>query len=319
MNDLHEHPPGGDFTLRPFQNADAAAVARLVTDSVRGHWTYPPEHFRESADPLRRRLVALAGPEVIATAHLLPFGDATPDALRLDLAGDGAAFTPLYLAHLTGLPSGFTRLLGVTREDFGGQMDFFAAAGFRNAWQSWGAHLELADFDFALFQALEERLFLKGYEVEQLSNDAPEADWTALYALHGRGLADAPRNPTTTPEPLTRAALREMIVREERVFVVRWRGEIVALTRLTPQGSEVESENTVTHPDHRSRGLATLVKARALAWARGEGWLRAGTGGTVLNLPMLRVNTRLGYRVERMWVTWERELALPPRPDMESG
>ncbi|CAM4195320.1 GNAT family N-acetyltransferase [Deinococcus marmoris] len=311
MNDSHEHPPGGRFTLRPFQNADASAVARLVTDGVRGHWTYPPERFRESADPLRRRLVALAGTEVIATAHLLPFGDATPDALRLDLAGDGAAFTPLYLAHLADLPPGFSRLLGVTREDFGEQMDFFGAAGFRNAWQSWGAHLDLEGFDFAAFQPLEERLFLQGYEVEQLSNGAPEADWTALYVLHGRGLADAPRNPTTIPDPLTRAELREMIVREETAFVVRWRGQIVALTRLTPQGSEVESENTVTHPDHRSRGLATLVKARALAWAAGEGFLKAGTGGTVLNLPMLRVNTRLGYRVERMWITWERELALP--------
>ncbi|OLV18188.1 GNAT family N-acetyltransferase [Deinococcus marmoris] len=309
MNDSHEHPPGGGFTLRPFQNADAPAVARLVTDSVRGHWTYLPERFRESADPLRRRLVALAGPEVIATAHLLPFGAATPDALRLDLAGDGAAFTPLYLALLADLPPGFSRLLGVTREDFGEQMAFFGAAGFRNAWQSWGAHLDLGDFDFAAFRSLEERLFLKGYEIEQLSNDAPDADWDALYALHTRGLADAPRNPTTTPEPLTSLQLREMIVREETVFVARLRGQIVALTRLTPCGQELESENTVTHPDHRSRGLATLVKARALAWAAGEGFPAAGTGGTVLNLPMLRVNTRLGYRVERMWVTWERELA----------
>ncbi|CAM3841834.1 GNAT family N-acetyltransferase [Deinococcus frigens] len=304
------------MNIRPFQNADAPAVARLVTDSVRGHWTYPPERFRESADPLRRRLVAVQGQQVIATAHLRPFGDATPDALRLDLAGDGAAFTPLYLAHLADLPPGFSRLLGVTREDFSEQMEFFHAAGFRNAWQSWGAHLELANFDFAAFQPLEERLFLRGYEIEQLPPDAPEADWAALYALHERGVADAPRNPTTTPEPLTGAGLREMIVREEAVFMVRWRGEIVALTRLSPRGSEVESENTVTHPDHRSRGLATLVKARALAWARRERRLRAGTGGTVLNLPMLRVNTRLGYRVERMWVTWE--LALP-EPRGSSG
>lgn len=299
--------------IRPFQNADAPAVARLVTDSVRGHWTYLPERFMESADPQRRRLVALSGGEVIATAHLLPFGAATPDALRLDLAGDGAAFTPLYLAHLADLPAGFTRLLGVTREDFGEQTAFFAAAGFRNAWQSWGAHRDLEGFDLTPFQPLEERLFLEGYEIEQLSSGAPDADWDAVYALHTRGVADAPRNPTTTSDPLTGRQLREMIVREERVFVARLCGGTVALTRLTPRGQEVESENTVTHPDHRSRGLATLVKARALAWAAGEGFLKACTGGTVLNLPMLRVNTRLGYRVERMWITWERELAAPPR------
>ena len=41
----------------------------------------------------------------------------------------------------------------------------------------------------------------------------------------------------------------------------------------------------------------------------GRGGTHAGAGGTVLNLPMLRVNARLGYRVERMWVTWERPLS----------
>ncbi|MDV6374253.1 GNAT family N-acetyltransferase [Deinococcus arenicola] len=308
MTDSHEHRPADALVIRPFQNADAPAVARLVTDSVRGHWTYGPERFKESPDPQRRRLVAVNGAEVIATAHFSPFGNATPDALRLDLAGDGAAFTPLYLAHLADLPPGFSRLLGVTHEDFIAQMDFFHAAGFRNAWQSWGAHLDLRDFDFAIFQPLEERLFLKGYEVGQLSNDAPDVDWDALFALHERGLADAPRNPTTTPEPLNPTELREIIVDEETVSVARWHGEIVAFVRLTPREREVESENTVTHPDHRSRGLATLVGARALAWARAEGYAAAGTGGTVLNLPMLRVNTRLGYRVERMWVTWVRAL-----------
>ena len=116
----HRGPPVPTTrTFRPFQDADAPAAARLVTDSVRGHWTYLPERFRESADPLRRRLVALEGNEVVAT----------------------------------------------------------------------------------------------------------------------------------------------------------WLG------------------------------------AHALAWARAGGFTHAGAGGTVLNLPMLRVNARLGYRVERMWVTWERPLS----------
>lgn len=104
-----------------------------------------------------------------------------------------------------------------------------------------------------------------------------------------------------------------MIRREESVFIVRYRGGPVALTRLTlgdrqGNGREVESELTVTHPAHRGRGLATLVKAHALAWAQNSGYTHAGTGGTVLNLPMLRVNTRLGYVTEQMWVTWERRL-----------
>lgn len=303
------HPTEHLPTLRPFRAADAAAVARLVTDSVRGHWMYTPDHFRESPAGTRpTRLVAEQDGVVVATARLAPFGEGVPDALRLDVAGDAAHFTPLLLTQLAAIPAGFRRVLGVTREDFSEQMTFFAAAGFRNAWQSWGAHLDLTTFDPAPFEPLQERLFLAGYEPERLKPDAPDADWDALYDLHQTGVRDQPRNPTTTPDPLTRDGLRDVIRREEAAFVTRWRGQIVALTRLTPRGHEVDSESTVTHPDHRRRGVMTALKAHALTWAKGEGFPHAGTGGTVLNLPMLRVNTRLGYRTERMWITWEKDL-----------
>ncbi|MEF2279937.1 GNAT family N-acetyltransferase [Deinococcus sp. YIM 134068] len=301
-------PTEATLSVRPFQNADAPAVARLVTAGMRGHWTYTVEQFRESADPGRVRLVAVNGDEVVATLHLSPFGSAASDALRPDLAGDPTTFTALYLAALARLPNGFSRLLGVTREDWPETMGFFHAAGSRNAWQSWGAHLDLTRFDPAPFAALEERLFLAGYEVERLGENAPEGDWAALHALHTLGIENAPRHPTTTPDPLTLAELREMVVREEVAFVVRLRGEIVASTRLTPQGREVEIEHTVTARDHRGRGLATVLGAHALGWASEEGYARASTGGAVLNLPMLRVNSRLGYVPEAMWVTWERRL-----------
>ncbi|THF85226.1 GNAT family N-acetyltransferase [Deinococcus sp. KSM4-11] len=306
MTTPFQHPEDTPLTLRPFQNADAEAVAALVTAGMRGHWTYRPEQFCESTDPQYRRLVALHGDHIVATAHLFPFGPATPDALRLDLAGDGVAFTPLYLALLAGLPAGFTRMLGVTREDFPETMGFFHAAGFRNAWQSWGAHLDLAAFDPAPFQPLEERLFLSGYETQQLDDEAPGSDWDVLHQLHQLGLRDAPRNPTTTPEPLTRDGLRETIRRGEAAFVTRWRGQIIASTRLSVEGTEVESEQTVTHPEHRAHGVATALKAHALGWARAAGYTHAGTGGTVLNLPMLRVNARLGYHPSPLWITWER-------------
>lgn len=317
MNNNTEKTADTALTVRPFQNADAEAVAVLVTAGVRGHWQYLPEHFRESQNPARIRLVAEQNRKVVATAHLYPFGDGAPDALRLDLAGEGEAFTPLYLHLLGRLPTGFERLLGVAREDFSENINFFAAAGFRNAWQSWGAHLNLSTFNFEHFHTLEEKLFLGGYEVEILEEKAGAADWDAFYILHQKAEQDVPRNPTTTPDKLSQKELKAIIQREEAAFVVRYKGEIVALTRLTlglkkKQGSKVESEFTATHPAHRSRGLATLLKAYALAWARTRGYTHAGTGGTVLNLPMLRVNTRLGYVVERMWVTWEKALFSGP-------
>ena len=311
MTSPTQKPTIGEVQIRPFQNADAKAGADLLTASVRGQWHYQPEHVRVTDDPQKRRLVAEQSGKVVATASLVPFGSGAPDALRLSLAGDGAAFSPLYLNLLAHIPQGFGRLLGVCREDFTEQMDFFGAAGFRNAWQSWGAHLDLSTFDPEHFRLLEEKLYLQGYEVERLTDLS--ADWDEFYALHQQGEADVPRNPTTSSLPLPSAELRRQLEAEEAAFVVRYRGNIVALTRLTlgqkkpgslMQPHEVENELTATHPAHRSRGLATLLKAHALAWAKAEGYTHAGTGGTVMNLPMLRVNTRLGYRTERMWITW---------------
>ncbi len=273
-----------------------------MTASVRDHWTYTPDQFRSSASPDHFRLVA-AHSRARATLGVSPFGDSAPGAFRLDFAGDAAQFNALYTLALTRLPE-HAPLIGVTREDFSEQMQFFAAAGFRNAWQSWGAHLDLTRFDFAPFRKLEERLFLESYEVELLAHDAPEADWTVLHALSREALQDAPRNPTTTPDQLSREALRELIRREETVFVARHKGQLVAFTRLTVRGQHAESEHTGVHREQRGKGLATLLKARALAWAREHGGLEADTGGTVMNLPMLKVNHRLGYQPEPMWVTW---------------
>jgi RimJ/RimL family protein N-acetyltransferase len=56
---------------------------------------------------------------------------------------------------------------------------------------------------------------------------------------------------------------------------------------------------TATVPEHRGRGLARLAKITAL---RRAGARFAYTGNDESNLPMLAVNTRLGYRpVATQW------------------
>ncbi|MFC6592085.1 hypothetical protein ACFP81_08780 [Deinococcus lacus] len=52
--------------------------------------------------------------------------------------------------------------------------------------------------------------------------------------------------------------------------------------------------------------MATALKAQALEAAQQAGFRRASAGGAAANIPMLRVNTRLGYQLEPMWLTWER-------------
>ncbi|GGJ89397.1 GNAT family N-acetyltransferase [Deinococcus aquiradiocola] len=304
--------PDSGITVRDAAPPDAPQLARLLTLAYLHQWTYTAERVtaRLHAPTTERfTLTAEQAGQVVAGLDADPFPTA-PGSLRVQLYGEPAAFTPLYLQALARAGrAGTRRLLSVVREDHRPQVAFLTAAGWRNAYQSWGAQLDLTAFTFTPFRPLEERHYLAGTEVHRFAADDRAAPWDALHALYRQGLQDAPRNPTTTHDADTPAYFREMVAGGQ-VFAALHGTQVRSYTALTVDGRGVASEHTATRPQDRSRGLATLVKATALDWAAREGFRTAGTGGTVANLPMLRVNARLGYRTEAMWLTWVR--TVPP-------
>ena len=52
----------------------------------------------------------------------------------------------------------------------------------------------------------------------------------------------------------------------------------------------------------RGRGVAYAVKQHQAAAARAAGWRRLRTQNDLANVPMLRVNEKLGYRPKFEWV-----------------
>lgn len=299
-----------EFTVRDASADDAPALASLLSAAYLGQWTSTPEALaRRTSTPAPGRftLTALRAGEVVAGLDADPFPTA-PGGLRVQLYGEPAAFTPLYLEALPRAAAlGFRSLLSVVRQDHRPQVEFLAAVGFRNAYQSWGAHLDLKVFDFAPYRALEERHYLEGPEVQRYSHGSLDAPWDALHALYVEGLHDTPRNPTTTHDSDSLAYFRQQVAAGV-VFAAVNRSEVLSYTALSLNNVSVDSEHTATRAVSRGRGLATLVKATALAWAQEQEYATASTGGNVANLPMLRVNQRLGYRPEPMWLTWVREL-----------
>ncbi|ULH14600.1 GNAT family N-acetyltransferase [Deinococcus sp. KNUC1210] len=301
-----------DISTSDASSADAPALARLFTESYLHQWTTTPQQMeRRIAVQAEGQftLSAFRGSELIAGLSASPFPGVT-GGLRVQFAGDGAAFTPLYLAALTRASGqGFRQLLSVVREDHRPQVAFLSAAAFRNAYQSWGAHLDLTAFDFAPYRELEERLFLAGTEIHSFTPQSPDAPWDALYALHQAAVQDTPRNPTTSSEMATLREFRTEVA-GGRVFAAVRRGDVLAYAALGLNEKTVESNHTATRREWRGRGVATLTKAAALHWAKTAGYTRASTGGNVHNLPMLKVNQRLGYRPEAMWLTWVKDVAL---------
>jgi GNAT superfamily N-acetyltransferase len=84
----------------------------------------------------------------------------------------------------------------------------------------------------------------------------------------------------------------------------------VALTMLRsePGGTRGENDITGTLPEHRGRGLATLLKHHSLERAAARGIHLVSTTNDEDNAPMLAVNARLGYRPSSGRVRWERAL-----------
>lgn len=71
--------------------------------------------------------------------------------------------------------------------------------------------------------------------------------------------------------------------------------EVAAFVQVQRAGERVHTNFTGTHPEHRGRGLATLVKRSALRAAAEAGATAAYTINDTENAAMLAVNARLGY------------------------
>ncbi|MEV6297899.1 GNAT family N-acetyltransferase [Actinoplanes sp. NPDC051861] len=129
-----------------------------------------------------------------------------------------------------------------------------------------------------------------------------EVDEHALYAADVAAATDEPGD--SPPQPAAYETWRYDIWEEPDLdrdaSTVALSGssgsEIVSFSLLTRDGARVWSDMTATVPSWRGRGLARLVKTVALRRAAEAGATTAYTANDESNLPMLAVNTRLGYR-----------------------
>jgi GNAT superfamily N-acetyltransferase len=145
-----------------------------------------------------------------------------------------------------------------------------------------------------------------GLSVVPLTAVAPDLVWACLREVavdDPSGLTRAvPLEEfvaTEWTDPLHRPDLGRAVVTED--------GTVAAYTEITAAHGRAWNAMTGTLPGRRGRGLATLVKAHALAACAAAGISTCGTGNDDANAPMLAVNDRLGYRPSA--VTWSARRA----------
>ena len=295
--------------IRDAQDGDYPQIATLQNAHYHHHFDRTSQEIQRSdAQELEQhgqqfgRIVCVEIDQIVAgLMYFIP--EDLKDVFRFQLFGQPEHYGVLYLDFLTRIGKFQPRAVqSVVREDMA-DMPFLAHAGLINRYQSWGAHLDLTRFDFGRFSPLEETLFMDGYEVEDIDAGGNEATWKDLYVLFLETKRDTPYNPTTTLTHSDFAAFRGS-VGTGRAFVASQKNQIVGYTLIDAEAST----ETLISIAHRNRGLATLLIARALDWAKMQGSREAGNGGNVLNLPLLRLQQKLGYEIEPMWSTWWLEL-----------
>jgi GNAT superfamily N-acetyltransferase len=132
-----------------------------------------------------------------------------------------------------------------------------------------------------------------------------ELSEAALYAADRAATADEPGDVPSAPVPYAvwRYDIWDNPDLDREVSTAVLDGEaVVSFALMHRDGDRLWSDMTATVPTHRGRRLARLAKTVALRRAAAAGVRVAYTANDEANLPMLAVNTRLGYRpVANRW------------------
>lgn len=323
--------------IRPATDTDYSALAALQ-QQVWPHQTVTDEYLRHGDQELRRhplqphlwRIVAeeQTGEEgtgrMVGAASVMQWpGMFDPHRYHLELMvlpqaegrGVGRALAEALWAHLR--ERGARELMAGTQEDRPRGLAFLAHWDFAEAMRFFDNVLDVQQFDPAPFAAAAQ--LPPGYRAVSLTDLIAErgadAAWAAYFAGFVQARADVPRTAEATPVIETEFRKREthpqfwpeavlMAVHEDS-------GEVAALTELwldPADDGRLNTGLTGAVRDHRRLGLALALKLASIEQARARGAQQIWTGNASSNLPMLKINERLGFVKKPAWIEMQRLL-----------
>ncbi|MCA9970911.1 MAG: GNAT family N-acetyltransferase [Anaerolineales bacterium] len=315
------------FTIRPFAYTEAdyegiAAVELaifpdnpdLVADFKHHDETRNPDYFY-------RRVVVEQGGEIVAYAnygqmHWAAEAAAYSMGIYVHPAAEGNGVgTAVYahiLAELRGCDPPPARLYTFTREDKPRAMRFLQERGFEIGMRWIASTLDVARFDAAAYAPLAARLAAAGVDIVPLpALRAQDPDWAhKLYELDWACTQDEPQ--PTPPKKLPFADYERQFLNNPSLtdwLVAVVNDEYVGMTQLYKGTDDAMRRTGFTGVVRgwRRRGLATLLKVRAIAAAQQQGVALIRTGNEAHN-PMLALNRQLGFEDVVVQVSMQKEM-----------
>lgn len=305
------------LTIRPLKAEDYPATTEIYNAQNEPDHRLSDDQLRASDERLRQQgfhllLSAVDNGELIGRGQISAWpDDEEPGKLwtwffvREDRRGTGvdSAIFDAGLELLAGREH--TSLWTCIREDFLPTFEYLRERGYEERFRSWGAHLDLNDFDSRALATYRNALTECGVTLcayEELASD-PSRD-AKLSALQAELEEEAPHFepiiPKRHPKPTDPGVLRGSHV----VAVVN--GEYAGMASLTGQeGSSTMAGSGLigVKREYRDRGIATALLAHTSAWAKERGFAEMNAGGAGTNAAMLKVIRRVGFEVEPAWIT----------------
>jgi GNAT superfamily N-acetyltransferase len=202
-----------------------------------------------------------------------------------------------------------TRLFDTTRADFLKHASHLKS--FREVFRSFGAELELDQFDPQTFAHLEPELFARGIEIKSYADleSDPERDAKLeaiqAEAIQAEAMADLPGFEPVVPT--------QMDFKDRKLwdpFFIAVRGnEYLGFASLDGSNDHLHIDAGGVARANRMQGIGLALGARLMSWAKLRGSpVDIGDGGAKSNIAHIRLLERLGFELEPDWITFEKIL-----------
>jgi GNAT superfamily N-acetyltransferase len=204
-------------------------------------------------------------------------------------------------------------LTASSREDKFGA-DFLKKRGFVETMRTWENRLRLESFDFAPYQQLETQLEANGIRIYSArALEAMHSDYLERwYDMWCEARLDVPRSQPTTPVPFDEwleTSIKTKFYEPEANFIAVRGEDYIGLSQLfKTDAAHMNIGLTGVRRADRGQQIALALKIKCLEWAAQNSIPEIRTWNDSNNVPILKLNERLGFVKCPAWVEFNLEL-----------
>lgn len=291
--------------IRPAQpqDYDAIAVIHNANNEPHFHSTAIKLEHSDSRNTQGGRLVAVQNNTIVGTAEFWYWQEV--QAYRIAIYASHSSLSAALLHQIEQrIETRVKRLLATIRSDFLEQ-SWFLETGFSQVFKSFGAELELSQFDEKQAVALELALAKKNVQILNRHEWQASNALSQLEEIQTTANKDVPGyEPIVTMHmDFTKQTLLEPF------WVALQNNNCLGFLSLDGSDSQIHINTCAIKHSHRKQGIGLALTAKALAWAKAKGYTEINDGGAKSNTGHLRILERLGFEIEPDWITFEKQIA----------